>query len=152
MSHQGRRQDPADVKLIKAYPDIFANFYAVPTTWLDRSYFKEVRDFVTYLATWFRWLPVALLQDSGDFLEVFDRWRRWLTERNGENSGEDMGLVPYYSHRKFRTEFLEFVGTCYLEEMATARAAIATLVETEGLSLASLNQSPAETSEQIDHF
>ncbi len=54
--------------MIKAYPEIFPNFYTVPTKWLDRACLKEVRDFLIYVAVWFRWLPVALLQDSGDFL------------------------------------------------------------------------------------
>lgn len=134
MSHQSWRQDPVEVDLIKTYPEIFPNFYAIPTLWLERRYVKEVMDFVTYLATWFRWLPVALLQDSGDLLKVFDRWQRWLSKRSACDSDEDTGWTPYYSHRRFRNEFLEFVQTYYLEEMATARAAIAVLVQTESVS------------------
>ncbi|MGA8029615.1 MAG: radical SAM protein, partial [Bryobacteraceae bacterium] len=65
MSHQGWQQDPADLEMIKRYPDVFPNFYAIPTSSVPRRYFKEVRDFVAFLTSWFRWLPVALLQDSG---------------------------------------------------------------------------------------
>ena len=131
MSHQSWRHDPAEVELIKTYPEIFPNFYAVPTHWLEREYIKEVMDFVTYLATWFRWLPVGLLQDSGDLLIIFDRWRQWLAERSPSDSDEDTGWTPYYSHRRFRNDFLEFVQTYYLEEMTTARAAIAALLQIE---------------------
>jgi radical SAM superfamily enzyme YgiQ (UPF0313 family) len=140
MSHQGWRQDPAELEMIQTYPDIFPNFYAVPLTWLDRGYLRELEDFVTYLATWFRWLPIALLQDRGDFLEVFDRWRRWLTERSASEADEDgadeeiMSRAPYYSQRRFWKEFAEFVRTCYLKEMATAQTAIEILCRTEGLS------------------
>ena len=70
ISHQSWQQDPVEIEMIKNHPDIFPNFYAIPTELLDRRYVKEVIDFVTYLATWFRWLPVAILQDSGDLLKV----------------------------------------------------------------------------------
>ncbi len=88
-------------------------------------------DFVTYLATWFRWLPVAVLQDSGNLLRVFDRWRQWRVERKPTGADEDTGWTPYYSHRRFQHEFLEFVETCYLTEMANAPAAIAAIARTE---------------------
>ena len=131
MSHQSWQQDPIEIEMIRAHEDIFPNFYAIPTHELERVYVKEVVDFVTYLATWFRWLPVAILQDSGDLLKVFDRWRRWRVERRPGTADEDNGWTPYYSHRRFHTEFLEFVGTCYLPEMANAALAIAAIAQTE---------------------
>ncbi len=134
MSHQGWRQDPVEVEMIKDYPDIFPNFYAIPTMWLDRGYLKEVLDFMMYTASWFRWLPVALVQDSGDFLEVFDRWRSWVAERSPAASDDGMRWAPYYCQRLFHKEFVEFIRTCYLEEMATSRAVIKALTEIEGLS------------------
>jgi radical SAM superfamily enzyme YgiQ (UPF0313 family) len=133
MSYQSWRQDPAEVEMIKSHPEIFPNFYAIPTTLLDRRYLKELMDFVRYLATWFRWLPVALLQDSGDFLKVFDRWQRWLAERSDTAADEDIGATPYYSHRRFRKEFVEFVRQCYLKEFASAPLAIAALCRVEGI-------------------
>ena len=131
MSHQSWQQDPIEIEMIKAHEEIFPNFYAIPTVELERSYVKEAIDFVTYLATWFRWLPVAILQDSGDLLRVFDCWRRWRVERRASDTDEDNGWTPYYSHRRFHTEFLEFVETCYLPEMANASAAIAAIAQTE---------------------
>jgi hypothetical protein len=124
MSHQSWQQDPVEAALIKAHPDVFPNFYAVPMTHLTRREVKEVVDFVTYLATWFRWLPVVLLQDSGDLLLVFDRWRRWRAERAPGDTDEQTGWTPYYSHRRFHKELLEFVQTCYLPEMARANGAV----------------------------
>jgi radical SAM superfamily enzyme YgiQ (UPF0313 family) len=131
MSHQGWRQDAMDVELISSYPDIFQNFYAVPTFQLDRRYFQEIRDFVTHVTDWFGWLPVALLQDSGDFLRVFDRWRTWLAAKRRADSDSYCAIEPYQCRREFREDFLEFVRGCYLEEMAKAPAAIAALVQIE---------------------
>jgi hypothetical protein len=131
ISHQSWQQDQVEIEMIKTHPDIFPNFYAIPTDQLDRSYLKEVIDFVTYLATWFRWLPVAVLQDSGDLLQVFERWRQWRIERRSRGSDEDTGWTPYYSHRRFQHEFLEFVETCYVPEMAKAPDAIAAVARTE---------------------
>ena len=131
MSHQSWQQDPVEIEMIKAHEEIFPNFYAIPTHELDRVYVKEVVDFVTYLATWFRWLPVAILQDSGDLLSVFDCWRRWRVERRASETDEDNGWTPYYSHRRFHTEFLEFVESCYVPEMAKAPAAILAVAQTE---------------------
>ncbi len=132
MSQQGWRQDPLEVEMIKSYPDIFPNFYSIPAL-LDRRYVKEVLDFVTYLATWFRWLPVALLQDSGDVLAVFDRWTAWRSNRSQCDTDEDLGRTPYYSHRRFRSELLEFVKSCYIPEMAAAPAAISAVLAAESL-------------------
>ena len=42
-----------------------------------------------------------------------------------------LAWTPYYSHRRFHSEFLEFVETCYLPEMANARAAVAAVARTE---------------------
>jgi len=133
MSHQSWQKDPVEIEMIKAHPDIFPNFYAIPTDHLDRSYVNEAIDFVTYLATWFRWLAVAILQDSGDLLKVFDRWQQWRSERKSSDSGDDTDWTFYYSHRRFHQEFLEFVETCYLPEMAKAQAAIAALARTESV-------------------
>jgi len=131
MSNQSWQTDPLEIEMIKTHPDIFPNFYAIPTDVLDRRYVKEVIDFVTYLATWSRWLPVAILQDSGDLLNVFDRWQKWRLERRPSESDEVIAWTPYYSHRRFHNEFIEFVQTCYVPEMANAPVAIAAVARTE---------------------
>jgi len=132
MSEQSWRQDPVEVAMIEAQPDIFPNFYAVPTRWLARSYLGELAEFLTYVATWFRWLPVALLQDGGDFLATFDGWRAWRAARPARSDDENTGLAPYYAHRRFRKEFLEFLQEQYLPELARTPEALAALLQTEG--------------------
>jgi len=152
ISDQGWRQDPAEVEMIKKYPEIFPNFYAIPLILLDRSYLRELMNFVRYVTVWFRWLPVALLQDSGDFLKVFELWRGWLAQRSARHSDENMGFIPYYSHQRFRHEFVEFVQTCYLQEMATARTAIAALVETESIFNPAKHSSPSMKAIDTDNL
>jgi len=150
MSHQSWQQDQVEIEMIKAHPDIFPNFYAIPTDQLERGYVKEAIDFVTYLATWFRWLPVAVLQDSGDLLRVFDRWLQWRVERKSTRADEDTGWTPYYSHRRFQHEFIEFVETCYLPEMAQAPAAIAAVARAESLSARDNRQRVIEETDRLD--
>jgi radical SAM superfamily enzyme YgiQ (UPF0313 family) len=149
MSHQSWQQDPVEADLIKAHPDVFPNFYAVPMTHLDRREVKEVVDFVTYLATWFRWLPVVLMQDSGDLLLVFERWRRWRTERPPADADEQIGWTPYYSHRRFHKELLEFVRACYLPEMARAGAVVSAVARAEQ---ATARQAHPALAEEADHL
>jgi radical SAM superfamily enzyme YgiQ (UPF0313 family) len=150
MSHQSWQQDPVEIEMIKAHEEIFPNFYAIPTPEIERAYVKEAIDFVTYLATWFRWLPVAILQDSGDLLAVFDRWRRWRVERRPDGADEDNGWTPYYSHRRFHTEFLEFVETCYLPEMANASAAIAAIAQTENAPMKMQREPVVQETNRLD--
>lgn len=150
MSHQSWCEDAVEIEMIKAHPHIFPNFYAIPTEQLERGYVKEVIDFVTYLATWFRWLPVAVLQDSGDLLMVFDAWKQWRVERKSTGSEEDTGWTPYYSHRRFQHEFLEFVESYYLPEMANTPAAIAAMARAESAPVRHQRQRVVEETEQLD--
>jgi radical SAM superfamily enzyme YgiQ (UPF0313 family) len=131
MSYQGWRQDPADRALIKSYPEIFPNFYAVPTPWLDRRYLKELREFILKGIAWFRWLLVALHQDSGDLLKVFDEWRTWVQERKRQEEGQvqDTELRHYYSGNEFRRDFVEFVRSRYLNGMGRATRTVSAVVE-----------------------
>ena len=52
-------------------------------------------------------------------------------ERRPSESDEVIAWTPYYSHRRFHNEFVEFVQTCYVPEMANAPAAIAAVARTE---------------------
>jgi len=131
MSYQGWRQDPADRAMIASHPDIFANFYSVPTPFLDREHLKELRDFILNGIQRFRWLLVALHQDSGDLLEVFDEWRAWRTERHGKGGESNTDVSVYYSRIDFRNDFLEFVVSRYLREMGRATLSVSALAEYE---------------------
>ena len=128
MSHQGWRQDPIELEMIKIYPDIFTNFYAIPTAFLERRYFKDIHGFISHLPRWSRWLPVVLLNDCGDLLAVFDRWREWGQQ---DNSLLQKAGVPYYCSRQFGKDFFEFVQKCYVPEMATAPDVVSAFVTTE---------------------
>ena len=98
ISCHGWRLDPADRSLIAAHPEIFPNFYAPPTPWLDRAYLKELHDFIMNGIVRFRWLLIGLHQAAG-VLDVFEAWRAW------RNNGDP----AYYSRIAFRRDFLEFV-------------------------------------------
>ncbi|HVF59993.1 MAG TPA: radical SAM protein [Thermoanaerobaculia bacterium] len=111
MSFQGWRQDLADRDLIAEHPDIFANFYSVPTPELDRHFIREFREFVLVGASVFRWLLVGLHQMRGDLVEVFTAWRTWRQENEGTLSGGS--VAEYYSHVHFRRAFLSFVRSRY---------------------------------------
>lgn len=109
ISQRGWREDPKDLDLIKKYPRVFPNFYAVPTL-LPRRYVAEVRSFVDSMAFWFRWLPIALVDATGDLLSLFDSWMRWHTHRVQDESQErkDRGS-RYYCSSCFARDFLGFV-------------------------------------------
>jgi radical SAM superfamily enzyme YgiQ (UPF0313 family) len=114
MSHQGWQQDPADLEMIKSHPDIFPNFYALPTEQLERTYLKELREFVLNVIARFRWLVLALHQDSGDLLGVFDRWKAWYSQRETEELSPGANPRTYYSSDVFQSEFLCFLQSRYL--------------------------------------
>ncbi len=75
MSHQGRIQRDADLALIRQYPDIFPNFYLLPTPHLERECLLELREFFLVSVARFRWLLSALDQYSGGVVDVFFSWR-----------------------------------------------------------------------------
>lgn len=131
VSHQGWQQDEADREMIVAHPDIFTNFYAIPTRQLGRTYLKELKEFVLYGVARLRWLLVMLQQDSGDLLRVFDAWRAWLGDAARARLFPATNPKIYYATDDFRADFLEFVRTDYLERMAKNARAVAALVEYE---------------------
>ncbi|MEK7397968.1 MAG: radical SAM protein, partial [Candidatus Poribacteria bacterium] len=130
MAFQGWKIDEEDLELIRNNPEVFPDFYSIPNPWIDRNYFKEVRDFVTALQVWFRWIPVAMLQETGDILKVYKRWMEWRKVSNIE--GHLYDGVPYYNHKRFADDFLEFTRDCYISEMSTNQLVISELTKTEG--------------------
>lgn len=114
MSHQGWQQSPQDRELIASYPEVFPNFYTVPTQWLDKSYLKELREFVLIGMQRFRWLLIALHQDSGDLLTVFDAWRAWRLPRIGQEWKSSFDVSAYYAHPDFQHELFQFLQSAYL--------------------------------------
>jgi hypothetical protein len=129
MSFQGWHQDPLDRQLIGQYPDIFPNFYSLPTPHLDRVFLKELVEFVNNGRARLRWLFLGLHQDSGDLLEIFSTWRAWREDAKGPYP--EASPASYYARPSFRADFLEFVQSVYLPKRARARSALSALLESE---------------------
>jgi hypothetical protein len=110
MSHQGWRQSGADRELIAAHPDIFGNFYSVPTPHLARPYLKELREFLLNGSIRFRWLFVALHQERTHLVDVFDQWRDWRHQHRAESGTSVERLNRYYGDVSFADDFLTFLG------------------------------------------
>lgn len=107
ISHQGRFQNAVDRLLIETHPDIFPNFYLLPTPSLDRGYILELREFLLMATARIRWLLAALDQSSSGILDVFSEWRSYrLDHRPGLTGGN---LRNYYRLRVFREDFIDFL-------------------------------------------
>ncbi len=121
------RRDSADYALIMQYPQIFPEFYAIPTGFLDRQYLMELRNFIVYAITRFRWLIIAMHQHSGNLVAVFERWRLWLNQCRSVLRADG----EYYVSASFRSDYLEFVATAYLNDGDPEALAVATLLQYE---------------------
>lgn len=107
VSHQSQTQDAADLQLIRAYPEIFPNFYAIPTRYLDRPCLLELREFALMGVARFRWLLNAIDQNSKGMLDFFMDWRSHRLRTHPQLTG--FALRHYYRTPAFQTEFLSFV-------------------------------------------
>jgi len=141
MSHQGWHQDAADRELIASYPDIFPNFYGLPSP-LGRTYCDEFNRFFMNGVARFRWLLVALHQESGDLLEVFDAWLDW--------GGRRQNPARYYATFGFTREFRHFLRTVYLERLNPSSVAVAGLVDYHEALDAALSQSESGVTANLD--
>lgn len=139
MSHSGWTQDADDRQLIRTHPDVFPNFYAVPTS-LDRRRLKELRLFLIAAAEGFRWLLLALHRRT-HALALFDGFRA-----NGAPAtvpATDLGA--YYTSARFRRDFLGYVRTSH----GGQSSAIDTLIAVyEAALAASASSVPPEHSER----
>jgi radical SAM superfamily enzyme YgiQ (UPF0313 family) len=108
MSHQGRTQNQADRELIGRYPDIFPNFYSLPTPTLDRALCLELREFLRAAALRLRWILVAIDGSSAGTLDFFNRWREHRLQLHPGLAGGE--LRHYYSRKLFADEFVAFAA------------------------------------------
>lgn len=120
-------KDSRDYTLIRKFPKVFPDFYAIPTSLSDRRYLAQLRDFIICGAARFRWLIIALHDHSGDLLKVFDLWRQWHEPHRRSGKPDD----EYYASYPFRTDFLQFVGSAYLRDDDEDNIAVTTLLEYE---------------------
>jgi hypothetical protein len=120
VSHQGQALDAADLELIRTYPEIFPNFYVVPTVHLDRSLLSELREFALMVTARFRWLLVAIDQNSAGMLDFFSEWRQYRRHKCPELEG--LMLRQYYRSDTFQREFLSFVGAHPVSSAVSVKA------------------------------
>jgi hypothetical protein len=109
VSHQGRSQDRADVEMIVGYPEIFPNFYVIPTPHLERDRLFELREFTLTGLARFRWILVALDQSTSGILDIFMAWREHRLQIRPALGPSD--LRQYYRTDDFRADFASFVRT-----------------------------------------
>jgi radical SAM superfamily enzyme YgiQ (UPF0313 family) len=141
MSHQGWHQDAADRELIASYPDIFPNFYGLPSP-LGRTYCDEFNRFFMNGVARFRWLLLALHQESGNLLEVFDAWLNW--------GGRRKHPARYYATFEFTRELRHFLRTVYLKRLNPSSVAVAGLVDYHEALDAALSQSESGVTADLD--
>jgi hypothetical protein len=107
MSHQARLQRQEDVDLIQAYPNIFPNFYLLPTPHLDDQLLLELREFMLLGTERFRWLLVAIGEASSDILNFIDQWREYRMRVAPGLRGP--ALRQFYRCADFVTTFRSFL-------------------------------------------
>jgi hypothetical protein len=120
VSHQGRRQDRADVEMIAAHPDIFPNFYVIPTPHLERNRLFELREFMLMGLARFRWILVAIDQNTSGILDIFGAWRELRLQARPPLGASD--LRQYYRTDDFRTDFVSFVRTQKVSQEPAVKA------------------------------
>lgn len=108
-SLSGWSQEPEERALIARFPEMFPNFYAVPTPHLDRGYLHELREFFVRTMFRFRWLLVAWHDRCGDLLSLFDEWRSWSQAERAMPCG--LELRRYYSSWEFDQDFVRFLAS-----------------------------------------
>ena len=107
VSHQGRRQNPEDVELIRRYRDLFPNFYLVPTPDLDRRQLIELREFTLMAEFRFRWLFNAADQAATGILDLFVDWLEYRKCHVSLAIGPD--LRHYYRTQESNRDFIAFL-------------------------------------------
>jgi len=120
MSHQGLTQDENDRVLIEKHPEVFPNFYLLPTPHLDRDCLLELREFASNGIGHFRWLLCAIDQTYQELYDLFLSWRRHRVEVLPGLVGPE--LRRYYESTSFRHDFLSFVQTSPAVENRIVRA------------------------------
>jgi len=125
VSHQGRRQDASDLKLIREHSEVFPNFYLIPCIHLNHGFLLELREFLLAGDSGLRWLFVAIDQDTSQFLDFFSDWRK---HRLGLRSTLDgLELRHYYRTDEFCMDLFSFLRI----HRAGKDAAVEALLECE---------------------
>jgi radical SAM superfamily enzyme YgiQ (UPF0313 family) len=107
VSRQGRFQQAQDLELIKNFPEIFSNFYLLPTPDLDRALLLELREFLPMATYRFRWLLGAADQATTGILDLFVEWVDHRKSILPVAVGPD--LRHYYRTPAFQEDFIHFL-------------------------------------------
>ena len=91
--------DTHQFEMIKSDPEIFSNFFAVPTS-IPRRYLFELKLFFHAGFHRFRWLLQAAHQEMGGILKVLDQWLLYRSE--------PPNLVNYYISPRFKHDLIAF--------------------------------------------
>lgn len=126
VAFQSLEQYIQEIKMVASYPDIFSNFYSIPTAHFDRKYAAELKNFLLFSMKTLRWLFVALIQMEGDIIDLFNCWRDWHIS-HGDESIKNSRIN--YSSPEIRNEFLRFVLSKVATNENWDRQAIIALVE-----------------------
>ncbi len=102
-----RKDRGAEYALIAAHPDLFTNFYLVPTL-VPARYLNEARLFLSRGLRRCRWLLVALDQEVGHIMDAFDAWLAWRQA--------PPALERYYHEQTFVRDLLAFVRENYARQ------------------------------------
>jgi radical SAM superfamily enzyme YgiQ (UPF0313 family) len=138
MSHQGWHVDRAEWEMIRDSPDVFPNFYAIPTPHLDRGLIIELREFVLQGLQRVRWLLIALGEETGDLVEVFLAWRRHRRRIRAD------GIAEEYATPRLWEEFGKFVSNHVQGFDGRSLPASQTIAAVSGLAMErSSSQPPA---------
>lgn len=107
ISHQARKHHPLDRALVQEHPEIFPNFYLIPTLHLDRAFLIELREFCLAMKARLRWLLVAIDQSPHGVLSTYTDWRDCRLEERPDVNGSE--LRQYYRTQQFRRDFVQFL-------------------------------------------
>ncbi|MGA7410068.1 MAG: radical SAM protein, partial [Bryobacteraceae bacterium] len=107
LSYPGRSQSDADRALVRDHPEIFPNFYLLPTPGLDRAMLQELAEFLPMCRRKVRWLLVALHQRCSDILQFFHAWRQHRIALHPDMGGGSLRL--YYVRDTSKHELVAFL-------------------------------------------
>ena len=113
MSFQGQIFDQEDYDLIAKHPEIFPEFYGIPTAHLERAYLNELVKFLMVTTRKLRLLTLFLHQHAGGFLELFDKWIEWRKDKDIDINVFTEEGVNYYFTIDFPKHFFEFITCLY---------------------------------------
>jgi radical SAM superfamily enzyme YgiQ (UPF0313 family) len=107
LAYPGPRQSSADRELVRKYPEIFPNFYLLPTIHQDRGLLQEIAEILPLCRDRLRWLLVAIYHRHADLLPILRAWREHRKQIHSYWGAAQ--LREYYAGAQVKKEFLSFL-------------------------------------------